>query len=111
MNEPEYVTIARELRAKGLTMQAIADHMNERGILSPKGQRWVSATAQRAVMWKSVTSQADRLSVQLPPQEILAADPNNTAAIADLEDRQRYFSTGNLSVERIRAINKEYQRR
>jgi hypothetical protein len=47
---------------------------------------------------------------QKQEKEALIENPANKLALADLDDRARYFASGNLDIWAIRHINEEYSK-
>ena len=92
-----------ELQRDGLTFRAIADRLNEEGVPTIKGQPWNQASVARAAAEEGLTTKPT-------PQEMLKKDPTNKLALADLDDRARYFASGNLDIWAIRHINEEYSK-
>ena len=43
-------------------------------------------------------------------QDVVKHNPTNKLALADLDDRARYFASGNLDIWAIRHINEEYSK-
>jgi len=43
-------------------------------------------------------------------QDVVKHNPTNKLALADLDDRARYFASGNLDIWAIKHINEEYSK-
>jgi len=96
------------MRAEGLTMAAIADHMNERGSTTITGQPWTVASIQYTLRFEPKVNAKTWEPVH-DPHELLEQDPNNRAALMDLADRRRYFATGKWSAQQIKAVAAAYE--
>lgn len=99
----------KRLRATGLSMAKIAVLMNEGGYPTPTNGTWSAATVCRALNWKPPVEKAQH-TVASDPHDLLKKDPANKLALADLDDRARYFATGNIDIWAIRHINEEYSK-
>ena len=99
----------KRLRATGLSMAKIAVFMNVAGYPTPTGGTWSAATVNRALNWKPPVEKAQHTFAS-DPHELLKKDPTNKLALADLDDRARYFASGNLDIWAIRHINEEYSK-
>ena len=91
-----------ELRQQGLTATKIANQLNSEGSLTASGLEW---TAKHVYNHENSGEKVPRT-----PQELLAHDPANKLALADLDDRARYFASGNLDIWAIRHTNEEYSK-
>jgi len=92
-----------ELQRDGLTFRAIADRLNEEGVPTIKGQPWNRASVARAAAEEGLTTKPT-------PQEMLKKDPANKLALADLDDRRKYFASKKLDIWAIKKINEEYSK-
>jgi len=91
-----------ELRQQGLSASKIANQLNSEGSLTPSGLKW---TAKHVYNHENSGEKTPRT-----PQELLKKDPTNKLALADLDDRARYFATGNLDIWAMKHINEEYSK-
>lgn len=46
---PQLIEIMRQRRSQGHTLRAIAEHLNELGLRTPRGSRWYAATVRKAM--------------------------------------------------------------
>jgi hypothetical protein len=90
-------------------MAKIAVLMNEAGYPTPTGGTWSYATVRRALNWNPPVEK-QQYTFASDPHELLKKDPKNKLALADLDDRARYFASGNLDIWAIRHINEEYSK-
>jgi hypothetical protein len=89
-----------ELRQQGLSATKIANQLNAEGSLTPSGLEW---TAKHVYNHENSGEKTLRT-----PQELLKKDPANKLALTDLDDRRKYFASGNLDIWAMKHINEEY---
>lgn len=99
----------KRLRATGLSMAKIAVLMNEGGYPTPTNGTWSAATVCRALNWKPPVEKAQH-TVASDPHDLLKKDPANKLALADLDDRRKYFASKKLDIWAIKKINEEYSK-
>jgi len=57
-SNPELTTLIKEMRANRFSWQSVAEKLNERGLLSPRGKEWTDASL-RAYVWCNGVEQGD----------------------------------------------------
>ena len=127
MTRQQAMEITREMRDAGHTWRGIADHLNDAGSRIKDDSLWRASNLYSAYdRWVKQGCQPPEPSAKRlpppgnatsvhgplarPPHEILAGDPTNAAAIADLADRRRYFDEQRLDTQAIRQINLMYHK-